>query len=174
MGSPARMHFASVTAHGRPGWPLSSDTRTIRLLLEYDGTAYGGWQRQANAASVQETLEIALRTIAQEPELRIRGASRTDAGVHALGQVASFVTRSKVPTRGFFRGLNTMLPRDIAVRACEEAPAGFDARLSAAGKHYRYRILNQPAPSPMRERFVWHLPWPTLEIEPMVAAAHHL
>src|SRR5262249_9549339 len=127
-------------------------TRTLKLTLEYDGTAYGGWQRQRNAPSIQQTLEEKLREVTREPKLTVRGAGRTDAGVHALGQVASFTTESRIPVRGFQRGLNALLPRDVAVVDCVAAPPDFDARRSARGKHYRYRILNRPERSPLRER----------------------
>src|SRR5262249_39256809 len=107
--------------------------RSIKLVLEYDGTAYAGWQRQMNAPSVQQALEERLREMTQDAALRVTGAGRTDAGVHALGQVASFRTRARIPTHGFLRGLNSLLPPDIAVVACEEVPGEFDARRSARG-----------------------------------------
>jgi tRNA pseudouridine38-40 synthase len=150
---------------------LTLPERTLSLVLEYDGTAYGGWQRQRNAPSIQQTVEERLQQMTQEPTLLLRGAGRTDAGVHALGQVASFVTRARIPTHGFLRGLNSLLPRDVSVRECREVPAGFDARRSARGKHYRYRILNRQARSALRDRFVWHIPAPVLDHEAMQAAA---
>ena len=148
-----------------------SAARTLKLVVEYDGTAYGGWQRQSNAPSIQQSLEEALRQMTGEPELTVRGAGRTDAGVHALGQVASFGTASRIATYGFLRGLNTLLPDDIAVLACAEAPPDFDARKSARAKRYRYRILNRPARSAVRGRYVWHIPSPALDLERMRLAA---
>jgi tRNA pseudouridine38-40 synthase len=151
---------------------LTAELRTLKLVLEYDGTAYGGWQRQKNAPSVQQELEERLVQMTGQPDLRVTGAGRTDAGVHALGQVASFRTPSRIPTHGFLRGLNTLLPGDVSVLSCEEAPADFDARFSARGKHYRYRILSRPARSALRDRYLWHLPGRRpLDVELMQAAA---
>lgn len=144
--------------------------RTLKLTVEYDGTEYGGWQRQDNAPSIQAHLEDRLREMTREPELRVRGAGRTDAGVHALGQVASFRTAARIPVIGFFRGVNSLLPRDIGIVAAEEVGDDFDARRSARGKLYRYRILNAPTRSPLRDRFVWHVRRP-LDAARMQAAA---
>jgi tRNA pseudouridine38-40 synthase len=149
-------------------------TRILKLTLEYDGTAYGGWQRQNNAPTVQQQLEEKLREMTLEPELKVTGAGRTDAGVHALGQVASCETQSQIPLYGFLRGLNTKLPGDISVLSVEDAAPDFNARFRARSKLYRYRILNRPARSAMRERFVWHVPAPALDLERMQAAAEPL
>lgn len=149
------------------------DIRVLKLTLEYDGTAYGGWQRQSNAPSIQQSLEETLREMTKE-DLRVTGAGRTDAGVHALGQVASVRTESRIPLHGFLRGLNTLLPGDISVLSVEDAPPDFDARRSARGKHYRYRILNRPARAALRERFVWHIPGPILDVSRMQAACEPL
>jgi tRNA pseudouridine38-40 synthase len=148
--------------------------RVVKLTIEYDGTAYGGWQRQANAPSIQQCLEEALRQMTHEPALRIQGAGRTDAGVHATGQVASFVTATTIPPYGFLRGLATFLPRDIAIVGCEDAPEGFDARHSADAKHYRYRMLSRKPRSALRDRFVWHVPGRPLDAAAMAAACVHL
>jgi tRNA pseudouridine38-40 synthase len=148
-----------------------SGSRTIKLIVEYDGTAYGGWQRQSNAPSIQQALEDTLIEMTKEAELHVIGAGRTDAGVHALGQAVTFVTGSRIPTYGFLRGLNTLLPADISVRSVEEKAPDFDARRSAEGKHYRYRILNQPPRSALRDRYVWHIPAPPLDVARMHAAA---
>jgi tRNA pseudouridine38-40 synthase len=149
-------------------------TRVLKITLEYDGTAYGGWQRQINARSVQQELETVLRDMTKEPELKVQGAGRTDKGVHALGQVASCQTQSTIPLYGFLRGLNTLLPADISVRSVEDAPEGFNARFNARGKRYRYRILNQPPRSAIRERYVWHIPAPQLDLARMQAAVEPL
>jgi tRNA pseudouridine38-40 synthase len=146
-------------------------TRILKLTLEYDGTAYGGWQRQNNAPSIQAELEDKLREMTCEPDLKVTGAGRTDAGVHALGQVASCETNAQIPLYGFLRGLNTKLPGDISVLSVEDAAPDFNARFRARSKLYRYRILNRPARSAMRERFVWHVPAPPLDLERMQAAA---
>ena len=116
-------------------------TRRIRLTVEYDGTAYSGWQRQLNAMSVQQRLEEAIKKLTGE-ETNVTGASRTDAGVHALGQVAHFDTASRIPGDKFCFALNTMLPDDIRVSASCETQPDFHARFHAAGKLYRYLIHN--------------------------------
>jgi len=118
-------------------------TRRIRLTVEYDGTAYAGWQRQINAVSVQQKLEEAAGKLTGE-DIRVTGASRTDAGVHALGQVAHFDTASRIPGDKFCFALNTMLPPDIRVSASCETRSDFHARFDAKGKLYRYLIHNHP------------------------------
>lgn len=118
-------------------------TRRIRLTVEYDGTAYAGWQRQLNAQSVQQRLEEAIRRLTGE-EVNVTGASRTDAGVHALGQVAHFDTASRIPGDKFSFALNTVLPEDIRVSASRETRPDFHARFDAKGKLYRYLIHNHP------------------------------
>jgi tRNA pseudouridine38-40 synthase len=130
--------------------------RTIKLVLEYDGTDLCGWQRQDNGPTVQGHLEDALaEMIGPTPVI---GASRTDAGVHARGQVASFHTVATVPLHGFRLGLNRYLPNSIAVVDAAEVDDAFHARFSASGKHYRYSVLARPEPSPLRARTSWHRP----------------
>ena len=143
--------------------------RNVRLVLEYDGTDFAGWQRQPRARTVQEVVERAIGAMTREPVL-LRGAGRTDAGVHARAQVANFQTASTIPCEGFRRGLNGTLPADVAVLAVDDVADDFDARRSARGKHYAYRIWNAPSRSPLRERFVWHLYRP-LDLAAMAAAA---
>src|SRR5262245_40443662 len=121
--------------------------RHIRLVLEYDGTGLSGWQRQANGPTVQGHLEDALAKLLQH-EVAATGASRTDAGVHARGQVASFRTERPIPLHGIRRGLNSLLPPEIAVREATEVGDDFHPRFSATGKHYRYTILAAPDRSP--------------------------
>ena len=116
-------------------------TRRVRLTVEYDGTAYSGWQRQLNAVSVQQRLEEAVRRLTGEMA-GITGASRTDAGVHALGQVAHFDTASRIPGDKFAFALNTVLPPDIRVSSSCETRPDFHARFDAKGKLYRYLIHN--------------------------------
>jgi tRNA pseudouridine38-40 synthase len=130
--------------------------RNICLTLEYDGTCYHGWQRQKNALSIQEVIETALGRITGEA-VRLIGSGRTDAGVHALGQVANFTTRSTVPLRAFLHGLNSFLPMDIVVLQAEEVPLTFHARYAALAKTYEYRILNRPVRSPLNHRHAWWL-----------------
>jgi tRNA pseudouridine38-40 synthase len=128
--------------------------RTVRLLLEYDGTRYHGWQRQADADTIQEVLEQALARLTGET-IPLIGSGRTDAGVHARGQVASFRTASAIPLKAFHEGLNSMLPPDIAVLEAAESPPEFHARKSARAKTYEYRILNRPSRSPLYHHYAW-------------------
>lgn len=134
-------------------------TRRIRLTLEYDGSAYCGWQTQANGPSVQAQLELALQRLTGVPHA-VTGASRTDAGVHALGQTAHFDTQSRIPAEKFCFALNTLLPPDIRVGASMEAPEGFHARYDALGKSYVYRILNRPHHGALQRNTHAHVPLP--------------
>jgi tRNA pseudouridine38-40 synthase len=143
--------------------------RNLRLLLEYDGGAFHGWQRQLGLRSVQGDLEAAVKTMTGE-EVLVRGAGRTDAGVHALGQVANFRTNARIPTGGFLRGLNANLAPDVAVLEVTEVPDAFDARWSARGKHYRYAIWNHLVRSPLYRQRTWHCRAP-LDVTAMRAAA---
>lgn len=115
----------------------------IRLRIEYDGTNYAGWQRQANALAVQQVIEERLARLVRHP-VALTGASRTDAGVHALGQVAHFDTDARIPPDRYCYALNTLLPPDIRIRASGTAPDGFHARFSSVGKTYRYQIKSSP------------------------------
>jgi tRNA pseudouridine38-40 synthase len=143
--------------------------RNIRLLLEYDGAAYHGWQRQKNALTIQEVVETALAKLTQEP-VKLLGSGRTDAGVHALGQVANFHTESSIPLQAFVKGLNSLLPRDIAVLEAREAAPEFHARYSAQAKTYEYRLWCRPVRPPLELRYCWHLTQP-LDLEAMAQAA---
>jgi len=143
--------------------------RNLRLLLEYDGTRYHGWQRQADAVTIQQTLEEALGRLTGEQVILI-GSGRTDAGVHALGQVASFRTNSTIPLKAFHDGLNSMLPADIAVLEAADVPPEFQARKSARGKTYEYRILKRPTRSPLQRHYAWWIAQP-LDLAALAAAA---
>lgn len=147
--------------------------RNLRLTIEYDGTAYGGWQVQENAPSIQGTLEAAIRRMANDPAVRLRAAGRTDAGVHARGQVASFYTEANIPPHGWRKGLNSLLPPDIAVRDAVEVGLDFDARRHARGKLYRYTIYNHETRSPLGARQAWHVRT-RLDEAAMAAAAESL
>ena len=140
--------------------------RRIRLIVEYDGTGYSGWQRQENAMTVQQKIEEALRRLTRERELFIVGASRTDAGVHALGQNAHFDTDSKIPGDKFAFALNTLLPEDIRVRGSMEVDGGFHARFSTKGKEYRYLIYSNPHSSALYRNLSAHVIYP-LDVEKM-------
>lgn len=146
--------------------------RHIRLVVEYDGTALHGWQRQANGPTVQQHLEESLAKLLTH-EVQVVGASRTDAGVHARGQVASFRTERPIPLHGIRRGLNSLLPSSIAIRAAEEVPDDFHPRFSATGKHYRYSIYRAPDRSPRWRGRAWHHPDP-LDVARMRAGAEAL
>ncbi len=141
----------------------------IRITVEYDGTDYVGWARQPNGPSVQAALEKALAIVAQAPVLAL-ASGRTDAGVHAAGQVVSFAPPCERPLKAWHIGVNSELPRDIAVVKAEHAPDGFDARRSASGKRYRYQIWNGPTRSPLHARTAWEIFRP-LNVEAMARAA---
>ena len=133
--------------------------RTICLTIAYDGTGYGGWQRQKNAPTIQGELEDCLARMCRAP-VTLHGAGRTDAGVHALAMTASFTTTATIPCAGFVAGLNSMLPAAIRVLAAREAEPGFHARFAAVGKRYRYRIDTHPQSLPTRRLYAWHCPRP--------------
>ena len=143
--------------------------RRLALLLEYDGSPYNGSQAQKNAPSIQGELETALCRLTGE-RLRVAFAGRTDAGVHAQGQVAAFTTTSALDTGVFVRGLNAHLPEEIAVRRAVEVAEGFDPRRHATGRTYRYTIYNARARSPLWRSRSWHLTEP-LDISAMGQAA---
>lgn len=130
----------------------------IKLILEYDGTGYHGWQSQRGSGrkTIQETLELALRRICGEPVV-VASSGRTDAGVHATGHVANFTTSHPLPPAAWTPVLNRLLSSDIRVLSSEEVPGEFHARHSAAGKTYRYLILNRTAPSALYRSRAWHI-----------------
>jgi tRNA pseudouridine38-40 synthase len=144
----------------------------LRLTVEYDGTDYHGWQRQASASTIQGALEAAITRISGERAV-VSGAGRTDAGVHAEAQVAHVETTSALDPQTWRRALNAVLPADVKILAVERAPAGFHARFSAVGKRYRYRLLNRPVASPLERRTSWHVPQP-LNLAAMRRAASAL
>jgi tRNA pseudouridine38-40 synthase len=146
--------------------------RNLRLTIEYDGTDFSGWQRQIATRTVQGTLEEKIRELLGET-VDVRGAGRTDAGVHAEGQVAHLALLSRIPVQGFLRGLNTILPPDVAVIDVAEVDSAFDARFSARGKVYRYRIWNHFVRSPKHARTSWHVRTP-LDLDAMRTAARAL
>jgi tRNA pseudouridine38-40 synthase len=143
-------------------------TRALRLTLAYEGTDFHGWQIQPGVATVQGLLMEAARRILGEP-VKVVGASRTDAGVHALRQVASLPTRSSIAPVDLGRALNALLPAAIRVLDVREAQAGFDARRSASGKRYVYLIDRAPVADPFLGRYAWHLPQ-RLDLAAMAAA----
>ena len=147
-------------------------SRNLRLLIEYDGTDFAGWQRQPGQRTVQGQLEEAIRQMTGEAVL-VRGAGRTDAGVHAAGQVANFVLDANIPEIGLLRGLNSLLPADIALLEVTAVDPTFDARFSARGKVYRYQVWNHLVRSPLHARRSWHVRG-TVDLEAMRRAAQAL
>lgn len=142
---------------------------TFKLVLEYDGTQYAGWQRQLNAPTIQAAVEEALAAIAQT-RLTIIGAGRTDAGVHAFGQVASFRTDRGLSQREWLRALNAHLPADISALSVEAVPDHFHARYSANGKLYEYHLMNRSERAPLLRERAWMLYKP-LDFAAMTEAA---
>jgi len=144
---------------------------SYRLTLAYDGTDFAGWQAQRSGArTVQGTLEDALVRLGGGPRVAVAGAGRTDAGVHALGQVASFALAAPWPPAELMRALNALLPEDVRVLEAALAAEGFHARRSARSKLYRYVLDTGPVQVPTRRRLAGHVFW-TLDEEPMRAAA---
>jgi tRNA pseudouridine38-40 synthase len=145
---------------------------TFKMVLAYDGTDFVGWQRQASGVSIQGVLEDALRTL-DDRAVTVIGAGRTDAGVHALGQVASFSLARAIDADTLVRALNANLPEAVRVMSAVEAPPAFNARHDARAKTYRYRIWNGPALSPFERRYAWHYAGP-LDVDAMDTAARRL
>src|SRR5712672_4347626 len=133
--------------------------RYFKLIIAYDGTDFHGWQMQSNKPTVQGEIVNVLRRITQE-NLQLHGAGRTDAGVHALGQIGSFRTQSTLSAGEFQRALNALLPPTIRIVAAEEVGPDFNARWSARGKTYRYRLYRGRVVPPMLWRYVLHYPFP--------------
>jgi tRNA pseudouridine38-40 synthase len=131
--------------------------RTLRLTLEYDGSQYVGWQRQAEGVSIQGLLEEALAPF-ERSAVTVHGAGRTDAGVHALGQVASVRVTAPHDVGTLQRALNAVLPLDVRVVDLREAAPDFHARFDATGKTYEYRIVNAPYVPAFSHRYAWHVP----------------
>jgi tRNA pseudouridine38-40 synthase len=147
-------------------------TRWLKLTVAYDGTAYAGWQVQPDKPTVQGAVEAAWREITRE-SIRVTAAGRTDAGVHALGQVVVVVTENRLPTGDLLRGLNAVLPDDVVVVALEEACEGFHATHDALGKTYRYQIHNGRFAAIFDRRYTWHYPQ-LLDVDSMHTAAQAL
>jgi len=141
----------------------------VKLILEYEGTRYVGWQVQPNGPSIQAEVERALSALHKSAR-RVTAAGRTDAGVHARAQVVSFPEARPLPLDAYVKGMNTLLPADIAVRAASLEPDGFDARRSARGKRYRYSILNVETRAPLTRHFAWQIFRP-LDVAAMREAA---
>lgn len=130
--------------------------RNIRIIIEYDGTNYNGWQIQKNGPSIQEEIQKALKKITGE-DINIIGAGRTDAGVHARGQTANFVTKSKIPADKFAWALNSVLNEDIVIKESEEVPLSFHSRYDAKSKLYSYTIYRGLFPPAIMRHYVYHV-----------------
>jgi len=135
---------------------VQAELQKLKLTIAYDGSAYHGWQIQPNGITVQETLQQALATMTGE-SLTVYGSGRTDAGVHAWGQVAHINTSTTIPLNGLWRGLNALLPDDIVIRSVETVTADFHARKSAKAKTYLYCIDNGPQPNPLTRLYSWNI-----------------
>jgi tRNA pseudouridine38-40 synthase len=129
---------------------------TFKVIVAYDGTDYVGWQRQANGVSIQALIEESLRAL-DERDVTVHGAGRTDAGVHALGQVAAFTVNRSLPAAAVVRAINARLPAAIRVLSAEEVPGDFQPRFAAREKTYRYRIWNADTINPFESRYAWHV-----------------
>ncbi len=142
--------------------------QNFKLIIEYDGTGYHGWQRQSNTCTIQGTIEDALKTMTEQPVTLI-GSGRTDAGVHATGQVASFCLETRLTSDVFAKGLNSLLPPDIVIKDCAAVDETFHARYDAWSKVYDYRILNRPTPAALFRQYAWHIRKP-LDLDAMRTA----
>lgn len=146
--------------------------RNLKLTIQYDGTKYCGWQKQPNSSGIQGTIEYAIYEITKE-KVNIIGSGRTDAGVHALGQVANLKTNSNIPAARIPDALNAKLPKDISIIDCQEVSDDFHSRYSATGKIYRYLIYNKPYRSPLYKDISYHVRY-DLDIEKMRVEAQSL
>ena len=141
------------------GYLKNGTTRNYKLVLEYDGSNYHGWQRQKGLLTIQEVVETRLAIMTQAP-VRLVGAGRTDAGVHARGQVANFFSETQIPPDRLLRGLNSLLPDDIVALELVSVPKEFHARFKASSKIYEYRIHNGPIAVALGRRYGWHISRP--------------
>jgi len=144
----------------------------FKLTIEYDGSAYHGWQRQASEPTIQEQIETALTTMTGR-KVALRGSGRTDAGVHAYGQVANFLCHTNLTSENFQRGLNSLLPEDIVITACKTVPENFNARFDAVSKIYQYKILNRKLPAAINRQYAWHVPY-EMDRNAMQLACRHI
>jgi len=146
--------------------------RNLKLIIEYEGTRYHGWQLQGELPTIQKIIEEVIFTISRE-ESRVNSSGRTDAGVHAIGQVANFITHCSLPLHNLLRGMNSLLPNDIKIKDISEASADFHARFSAKSKTYLYKIDNGPVPSVFSRDYSWHI-HEKLDLDKMAQAAEYL
>lgn len=144
----------------------------FKLTIEYDGSLYHGWQRQKNDRTIQGEIEKALQTMSGK-EVVLIGSGRTDAGVHAMGQVANFSLETQLKTENFQRGLNSLLQEDIVIKACKQVDRRFHARYDVKSKTYKYRILNRPIPPAIGRQYAWFIP-KQLDLEAIGRAIRYL
>jgi tRNA pseudouridine38-40 synthase len=145
--------------------------KNFKLLIEYDGTHYSGWQRQKTDRTIQGEIENALRIMTRR-KITVIGSGRTDAGVHALGQTANFKCDTRLTSEAFQKGLNSLLPKDIVIQSCQPATMEFHARFDAESKAYRYHILNHHLPIAIGRQYVWQIRRP-LDTHAMVQASRY-
>lgn len=146
--------------------------KNFKLVIEYDGTRYYGWQRQKEKRTVQGEIIKVIHTITRE-KVDLTGSGRTDAGVHAYGQVANFISNTKHTIESLHKGFNCLLPEDIVIKSLEEVDASFHAQYNAKKKTYHYRILNTQLPIAIKRQYAWHIR-KKLDLGPMQEAAGHL
>lgn len=146
--------------------------KNFKLIIEYDGSRYHGWQRQKNDPSIQGEIEKALKTMTAK-KVTLIGSGRTDSGVHAKGQVANFECETRLKPEALMNGLNSLLAEDIKIKVCEQVDASFHARYDAQSKIYHYRILNRPTPAAIGRQYQWFIR-KALNREAMRTAISHI
>ena len=147
-------------------------TKNFKITIEYDGTRYHGWQRQKNDRTIQEEIEKAVLAITGQ-NVSLTGSGRTDAGVHAYGQVANFSCETNLAAQDLLGGLNSLTSDDIVIHRCEEVDASFHARYDVKSKTYVYKFLNRPKPAAIERHYAWHIR-KKLNLEAMRTASAHL
>ncbi len=146
--------------------------KNIKLTIEYEGTNYSGWQRQENAITIQEKIEEAIENLVDE-KVKLIGSGRTDGKVHALGQVANFLTNSNIPGEKYKYALKFLLPEDIAIIESEEVDLKFHSRFDATKKRYKYIVYNGELPRAIYRNFSYHVPY-DIDIDEMIQASKYL
>jgi tRNA pseudouridine38-40 synthase len=146
--------------------------KNFLLIVEYDGTDFHGWQRQIDQRTIQGEIEKVLKRMTRQ-DISLTGSGRTDAGVHALAQVANFFCRTCITPEAFYNGLNSLLPPGIIIKACREVDSAFHARFNVKSKTYRYHIINRNPPLAIGRSYAWHIRQP-LDVTAMQQAARHL
>jgi len=146
--------------------------KNFKLTIEYDGSSYHGWQRQKNGRTIQGEIENALQTMTGK-NVTLTGSGRTDAGVHAYGQIANFHCDTALSPEAFQRGLNSLVPDDIVIKACDRVDETFHARFHAKSKTYKYRILNCSIPSAIGRQYAWFIR-ERLDLDAMRCAILHI